>query len=219
MRASETSRDIRGFEPFRERRSNAMSVASAVANHGSIPVTPAGHQRLRDDLHELATNQRAAVDARLRDARCHGGDLADNAELMYALEEHILLEQRIAKLESDLARARVITLGPDNGRVGIGSRVRLRRLDASDRRVEYEIVSLVEADIGRGKLSAESPLGAALLGRRAGDTVRVAAPAGAIDYAVLSVAPSGAQRPDRPRVASDAGPRVQVERDPDAVAA
>jgi len=196
-----------------------MSVPSAVANDGSIPVTQAGHQRLRDDLHELATNQRAAVEARLRDARSNGGDLADNAELMYALEEHILLEQRIAKLESDLARARVIALGTDDGGVGIGSRVRLRRLDAGDRRVEYEIVSRVEADIGRGRLSAESPLGAALLGRRAGETVRVAAPAGAIDYAVVSVAPSGARRPDRLAAASDAGPRLPVERDPGAMAA
>jgi transcription elongation factor GreA len=174
-----------------------MSVASTVANHGSIPVTPSGHRRLRGELHELVTRQRAAVAARLRDARSNGGDLADNAELMYALEEHILLEQRIAKLESDLARTRVISLGPDDGRIGIGSRVGLRRLDAGDRRIEYEIVSVLEADIGRGKLSAESPLGEALLGRRAGETVRVLAPAGAIGYEVLSVTALGAQRLDR----------------------
>jgi transcription elongation factor GreA len=193
-----------------------MSVPSAVANHGSIPVTPAGHQRLRDDLHELATTQRAAVDARLREARSNGGDLADNAELMYALEEHVLLEQRIAKLESDLSRARVISIGADDGRVGIGSRVRLQRLDTADHRVEYEIVSLVEADIGRGKLSAESPLGTALLGRRAGETVRVAAPAGAIDYAVLSVRAAGTHGPV---LAPDARPHVRDKRHPDAMAA
>lgn len=216
MRASEMSREIRGHERFHESRSEAMSVPSAVAGHGSIPVTPAGHKRLRDDLQELKTTQRAAVEARLRDARSTGGDLADNAELMYALEEHILLEQRIARLESELARTRVISLGADDGRVGIGSQVRLRRLDNADRQLEYEIVSLVEADVGRGKLSAESPLGSALLGRRAGETVRVAAPAGAIDYAVISVSVAGTHGPV---LAPDARPHVGDTRDPDVMAA
>jgi Transcription elongation factor, N-terminal len=114
------SREIRGHQRFHESRSEAMSVPSAVAGHGSIPVTPAGHMRLQDDLRELTTTQRASVEARLRDARSTGGDLADNAELMYALEEHILLEQRIAKLESELVRTRVVSVGADAGRVEAG---------------------------------------------------------------------------------------------------
>jgi transcription elongation factor GreA len=165
-----------------------MSTAAVVSNDEAIPVTPEGHRLLSELLTQLTSEGRAEVSARLREARGDGGNAADNPELMHAVEEQIRLERRIAELESRLARAEVMDGGVRaDGRAALGTRVRLRRLDAPAPVTEYELVSSVEADPSLGMLSAESPLGAALLGRRAGETVEVEAPRGPLEFAVLAV--------------------------------
>jgi transcription elongation factor GreA len=166
-----------------------MSTAATVSNHESIPVTPEGHRRLSELLTQLTTDGRAEVSARLREARDDGGAAADSPELMHAIEEQIRLERRIAELESRLARAEVMDGGVrTDGRAALGTRIRLQRLDAPAPMIEYELVSSVEADPSLGMLSAESPLGGALLGRRAGETIEVEAPRGPLRFAVVAVA-------------------------------
>jgi transcription elongation factor GreA len=165
-----------------------MSALAVVTNSEVVPVTPEGHRRLVELLNQLTTVGRAEVSARLREARADGGSAADSPELTHAVEEHIRLERRIAELESRLARAEVVEAGVGaDGRAALGARIRLRRLDASAPPIEYELVSSVEADPSGGMLSVESPLGGALLGRRAGEEVEVHAPRGSIRFALVAV--------------------------------
>jgi len=162
--------------------------ASGALSRQSVPVTHEGHRLMRELLDELTGPGRAEATARLRDARGDGDSPADNPELMDALEEQMRLERRIAELESRLARAEVVSGGVDaQGRAALGARVRLRRVDAAAPQIEYQLVSSVEGDPSRGMLSVESPIGGALLGRVAGETVEVDAPGGAIRFEVVAV--------------------------------
>jgi transcription elongation factor GreA len=166
----------------------AMFAPSAASNRGVQPITAEGYRRLRELLTQLTTEGRAEVTERLRDARGDGGSAADSPELMHAFEEQLRLERRIAEIESRLAQAEVVDGGVSaGGRAALGTRIRLQRLDAEAPPIDYELVSSVEADPSVGMLSAESPLGSALLGRRAGETIEVNAPRGPIRFAVVAV--------------------------------
>jgi transcription elongation factor GreA len=166
--------------------------ASGALSQQSVPVTREGHRRMRELLDELTGLGRAEATARLRDARGDGDSPAENPELIDALEEQMRLERRIAEVESRLARAEVVSGGVDaHGRAAIGARVRLQRVDAADPQIEYELVSSVEGDPSRGMLSVESPIGVALLGRTAGETVEVDAPGGAIKFEIDAVEDAG----------------------------
>jgi transcription elongation factor GreA len=164
-----------------------MATAAATIPQNLIPVTREGHRLLRERLAALTTAGRAEASARVRDARADSGNPAENPELIHAFDAQEQLERRIAELESQLDRAQVIEGTSANGEVAVGTRVRVRRLGAGRRPLEYQIVSSVEADPGRGRLSIESPVGAALLGRRAGDTVEVAAPGGVVRFELMAV--------------------------------
>jgi transcription elongation factor GreA len=153
----------------------------------AVPITREGRRLLRDRLAALATAGRAEANARVRDARGDGSDPAENPELMQALQAQEQLERRIAEIESQLARAQLMQGPNGRGEVGIGSRIRIRRSGTPGRTGEYRIVSSVEADPGRGMLSIESPVGAALVGRRAGDTVEVEAPGGIAVFELVAV--------------------------------
>lgn len=153
-------------------------------------VTAEGFERLCSELEMLRTEGRQAMSERLREARADG-DLEDNPALSEVLEEQAQLEGRIAALEARLAAARIAepTRG---GRAGIGSSVVLRDLETSDQ-IEYELVGAIEADIGRGRLSIDAPVGRALLGASAGDALNVACPRGELRLEVISV--GEAERP------------------------
>ena len=148
-------------------------------------LTREGYERLRDELTVLRKAGRAEIGDRLRDAREQGGELADNLELMDVLEDQELLERRIATLEAALGSASVVDAPPDD-RIGIGTHVRIRDLETGHA-TEYELVASIEADPGRSRVSAESPVGRALLDRRAGDTVDVQAPRGHMSLEILEV--------------------------------
>jgi transcription elongation factor GreA len=98
----------------------------------------------------------------------------------------VLLERRIAQLEERLLSAQLTDPDPENGRVDVGERVRLRALD-SGKRLEVELVGRLEADPSRGRISIASPLGKALLGLRRGEIVDVDAPRGKLRYKILAV--------------------------------
>lgn len=165
----------------------------------TIPVTPDGHRRLREELRSL-TGERETLAGRLREARADVDPPEENAGLLEALDDHLRLEYRIATLQSDLSRARVIDDAAQSNEAAIGTRVRLRPLDRDGAAVDYTLVSSLEADPARGRLSVESPVGKACIGRRPGEIVEVQAPTGRLSFELVTVAHagSGTRTSDRP---------------------
>jgi transcription elongation factor GreA len=151
-----------------------------------VVLTPEGLNRLERELEQLKVERRREVAERLRRAVEMGRELVENAEYLAAKEEQARVEKRIAELEERLQQARVVERRPAGGAVGIGARVRVRDCDAG-RTEEYEIVGSGEGDPAAGRISSESPVGSALLDRRAGDVVDVETPAGIRRLEILEV--------------------------------
>jgi transcription elongation factor GreA len=154
---------------------------------GNGLMTQEGYDRLRRELESLTTVGRRDVAERLRLAREDGGDPAENGELLDALEEMRLLEQRISGLEGRLASAVVVSPSAD-GSAGIGTRVRLRT--SAGQVIEYDLVGAGEADPSAGRISVESPVGQAIAGRRPGATIEVQTPRHVRRLELLSVIPA-----------------------------
>jgi len=152
-----------------------------------VPLTIAGAEKLRAELHELKTVQRPAIVTAIAEARSHG-DLSENAEYHAAKERQGFIEGRISELESKLANAQVIdTRALDaEGRCVFGATVELEDT-ATGEKVTYQIVGEDEADIKQGKISISSPTARALIGKSAGDTAEVRAPGGVRAYDILDV--------------------------------
>jgi transcription elongation factor GreA len=143
-----------------------------------VILTPDGYKQLKGELDYLRTHRRREVAERIAAAR-EFGEIAENAEYDDAKNEQMMLEHRIAQLEERLVNARLIdTKRVDTSIVSIGSVVRLRDVDAKET-VEYFIVGSAEANPRERKLSNESPVGKAIMGRKKGETVEVATPKGA----------------------------------------
>jgi transcription elongation factor GreA len=144
-----------------------------------VILTPEGHEKLKQEIEYLSTTKRREVADRIRTARDFG-DISENAEYDDAKNEQAMLEHKIAQLEERLARARVIdTADVDTSVVSVGSVVRLRDVDAKET-VEYHIVGSAEANPAEQKLSNESPVGKAIIGRKKGETVEVTTPRGGL---------------------------------------
>ena len=151
-----------------------------------IILTPEGYEKLKQEIEFLSNEKRREVADRIRTAR-EFGDIAENAEYDDAKNEQALLEHRIATLEERLRNARVLNkkdVAKDV--VSIGSKVRLRDMDAKQT-IEYRIVGSAEANPAENKLSNESPVGKAIIGRKKGETVEVAAPRGAMKFKILEI--------------------------------
>ena len=151
-----------------------------------IMLTYDGLKKLEVELQVLKTERRKQVAEKIKDARGQG-DLSENAEYDSAKEEQAEIEARIIVLEKMLRNAEVIDEEElSEGLVNVGNKVVVLDREFGDE-VEYSIVGSAEADPLSGKISNESPLGAALLGRVAGDVVSVDAPDGVIEYEVVSI--------------------------------
>ena len=151
-----------------------------------VLLTPEGYEKLKQEIDHLRGERRREVADRIRVAR-EFGDIAENAEYDDAKNEQAMLEHKIAQLEERLANARVIDTGDvDTSVVSIGSKVRLRDVDANET-VEYHIVGSAEANPAEQKLSNESPVGKAIMGRKKGETVEVVAPRGALKFKILDI--------------------------------
>ena len=151
-----------------------------------VILTPEGYEKLKEEISYLSTEKRREVAERIKTAR-EFGDIAENAEYDDAKNEQALLEHRIAQLEERLRNARVITkkeISKDS--VSIGSRVKLRDVDAKET-IEYHIVGSAEANPSENKLSNESPVGKAIIGRKKGETVEVAAPRGTLKFKIMDI--------------------------------
>lgn len=152
-----------------------------------VPITLRGAELLKTELHRLKTVERPAVIAAIAEARSHG-DLSENAEYDAAKERQGFIEGRIADIEGKLGNAQIIdprALDAD-GRVVFGATVELEDTDEGQA-VTYQIVGDDEADIKQNKISLNSPVARALIGKFAGDIVEVQTPGGRREYEILDV--------------------------------
>ena len=151
------------------------------------PLTVAGAEKLRTELHRLKTVERPSVIAAIAEARSHG-DLSENAEYEAAKDRQGFIEGRIMEVESKLANAQIIDpkLLDADGRCVFGATVELEDKD-SGQIVTYQIVGDDEADIKDNKISISSPIARALIGKYAGDVAEVQAPGGVREYEVIDV--------------------------------
>jgi len=145
-----------------------------------------GLKKLEEELHELKVVRRKDVAGKIKEARGQG-DLSENAEYDAAKEEQAEIEARIAQIEKMLRSAEVIDEDDlDDGTIGLGSKVKVLDMEFNEE-IEYTIVGSTEADPLNGRISNESPLGAALLSRKAGESVIVNAPQGAMQYQIIDI--------------------------------
>lgn len=150
-----------------------------------MPMLAEGHARISSELKRLRDIERPEVIEAIEEARTHG-DLAENAEYHAAKERQGQIEAQIGDYEDRLSRAQVIdptTLSGD--RIVFGATVQLA--DENKKKVKYQIVGQMEADAKLGRISYNSPLGRALIGRSVGDEIEVTVPAGDKYYLVKKI--------------------------------
>jgi transcription elongation factor GreA len=156
-----------------------------MASGDKVPMLAEGHRKLSDQVRQLKTVERPSVVQAIEDARAHG-DLSENAEYHAAKERQGQIEAMIADIDDQLSRAMVIdptTLSGD--KVVFGATVTL--LDEDEKKVRYQLVGQVEADAKDGRISYNSPLGRALIGRQVGEEVEVSTPSGDRYYEIKKV--------------------------------
>lgn len=150
-----------------------------------VYVTEEGLHKMREEL-DLLRNERPAIARLIADAR-DKGDLTENAEYSAAKEAQGMLEMKIARLEDQVARSRII----DGSRINtttvqILNRVRIRNR-ANGLTMEYQLVPETEANLKEGKLAASSPIAQGIMGRKVGDVVEVKVPAGIIPFEIVNI--------------------------------
>lgn len=151
-----------------------------------FPMTPAGLQKLRDELRNIREVERPQNVADIETALDHG-DLRENAEYHAAKERQALLAGRMGYLESRIALAQVIDPEKTRSeRIAFGATVKLLDMD-SDEEIVYRLVGEDESDVKRGKISISAPIARALLGKEEGDDVTVHLPKGEREYEIVKV--------------------------------
>jgi transcription elongation factor GreA len=141
-----------------------------------VILTPEGLEKLKQEIEHLSVTRRREVAERIKEAR-EFGDISENSEYDDAKNEQAMLESRIAQLEDKLRSAQVIDASElDNNVVRVGSLVSVK--DEKSKSFQYTIVGSTEADPSANRLSNESPVGKALIGRKKGDAVSVPTPKG-----------------------------------------
>ena len=148
-------------------------------------LTSEGFLKLEEELNELKTVKRPEVIEAIKDARAQG-DLSENADYDAARDDQAKLESRIKELERMIDNAVIIENKSDSSSVSLGSTVLISYVDDEDEE-EYKIVGSLEANPFENKISNESPIGKAILGKVVGDTVSVESPNGSYDIKILSV--------------------------------
>ena len=148
--------------------------------------TEEGLKKLKDELNQLKDVERPKASNAIAEAR-DKGDLSENAEYDAAKEAQGMLEMRISKLEERLANARVIDESQlDNSKVLVLSKVKIRN-KSNGMTMDYMIVADGEADLSKGKISVNSPIGKGLLGKSDGEIAKISVPTGFIDLEILEI--------------------------------
>ena len=149
-------------------------------------LTYAGLKKLEDELQDLKVNRRQEVAQKIKEAR-EQGDLSENAEYDAAKDEQRDIEARIEELEKILKNVEVVVEDEiDLDKINVGCRVKVYDVEY-DEEMEFSIVGSTEANSLENKISNESPVGKALIGKKVGDTVKVETQAGEIEYKVLEI--------------------------------
>lgn len=149
-------------------------------------LTYEGLKELEDELQELRVNRRQEVAEKLKEARAQG-DLSENAEYDAAKDEQRDIEARIEQIEAILKNAEVVDESEvDSDRINVGCTVKLFDFEF-DEELNFSIVGSTEANSLKGKISNESPLGSALIGKQVGDVIKVESQMGETEYKVLAI--------------------------------
>lgn len=150
------------------------------------PITKKGYEALKAELDRLKKVERPKVIEAIAEARSHG-DLSENAEYDAAKERQGFIESRIGELERKLADARIVeTTGRTSDTAVFGATVLLLEMDSRQQK-RYTLVGQDEADLKNGKISIQSPVGKALIGKRVGEQVTVTTPAKVVEYEVIEI--------------------------------
>ncbi|KGR74492.1 transcription elongation factor GreA [Ureibacillus sinduriensis] len=156
-----------------------------MANEKQYPMTLAGKQKLEEELEHLITVKRKEVVERIKIARSFG-DLSENSEYDSAKEEQGFVEGRITTIESMLRNALIIEESGESDVVTLGKTVSFVELPDGDEE-EYTIVGSAEADPFEGRISNDSPIARALLGRKVDDIVKLTTPGGDMEVRIVSI--------------------------------
>jgi transcription elongation factor GreA len=150
------------------------------------PITKKGYESLKAELDRLRREERPKTIEAIAEARSHG-DLTENAEYEVAKERQGFIEARISELERKLADARIVeTANRASETVIFGATVALIDVQSQQKK-EFTLVGQDEADLKNGRISVQSPVGKALIGRRIGDLVEVTTPAKVVEYEILDI--------------------------------
>ena len=153
---------------------------------GKIPMTREGYESLSKELKRLKEVERPKIIKEIAEARSHG-DLSENAEYDAAKEKQGMLEKKIGETEDKIAKAQIIESADiDTSRVVFGVSVQLKDEGSGDE-ITYRIVGADESDVKMGKISVNSPLARALIGREVNDLVEVKIPAGVKMYRIIQI--------------------------------
>ena len=148
--------------------------------------TEEGLQKLKDELQHLRTTERKAATQAIAEAR-DKGDLSENAEYDAAREAQAMLEMKIAKLEEIISNARIV----DNTKIDLSKASILTTVTIKNVKnaatMKYTLVAQNEADLKQGKISVDSPIGKALLGKKVGEKVDVQVPAGSVTFEITQI--------------------------------
>ena len=150
-----------------------------------VILTKEGKEELEKRLEYLKVTKRAEITERIKTAR-EFGDLSENAEYDAAKNEQAMVEGEILEIENKLKHAVIINSTGKKGTVSLGNKVEFINEDTGETFL-YEIVGTTEADVEQGRISNESPIGNALLGRKANDSIKVMVPSGVISIKIKSV--------------------------------
>jgi transcription elongation factor GreA len=149
-----------------------------------IALTPAGQIKLEEELKHLETVRRREVGERIKEAK-EFGDISENSEYDDAKNEQAWVESRIIEVTQILARATVVDAPTRSDKVTLGNKV---KLESTSGVTVYQVVGSAEADPTNDKISNESPVGHAIMGRKKGDAVKVTTPSGkVIEYKILAI--------------------------------
>ncbi|MDR0304743.1 MAG: transcription elongation factor GreA [Chitinispirillales bacterium] len=150
-----------------------------------VPMTKSGFDKLVEELDRFRRVELPAIIEKVAEARSHG-DLKENAEYHAARERQGQIQDKIRYLESRIADAQIIETEVNSDEIRFGSKVICCEIDDEDEKEEYVLVGADEANPSQGMVSVTSPLGQAFLGKKAGDIVEVAAPAGKYKLKIVS---------------------------------
>ena len=159
-------------------------------SHNPVYLTEEGLEKLKKELEFLRTKERPRITAEIAEARSHG-DLSENAEYDAAKDAQGLLEKRIAELGLTIQNARLVDESViDTSKAFILSNVQVKNRKTG-KEITYTLVSPPEADFTINKISVQSPIGKAFLGKSVGDVVEVKVPAGTLSFEILDISREG----------------------------